>query len=203
MPRVALRLRARNLAVERGGRIVLSGLDFEVAAGELLVVVGPNGSGKTSLLRTIAGLSDIHSGTIELWGGKAERKIGEQAHYVGHHDASKPALTVAENLQFWANFLGAGEVGRGVGAFGLETLSTLPAAVLSAGQRRRLALSRLLLVSRSIWLLDEPLSGLDSSSSARLRTHMAGHLEAGGIIVAATHADLGMVAGQRLDLGEP
>ncbi|MGH6873471.1 MAG: heme ABC exporter ATP-binding protein CcmA, partial [Aestuariivirgaceae bacterium] len=122
--------------------------------------------------------------------------------YVGHQDGVKPALTVAENLDFWAGFLGGGEVGRSLGAFGLEDLHTLPAAVLSAGQRRRLALSRLLLTRRTLWLLDEPTTGLDATSSARLQGHMTGHLGGGGIIVAATHAELGIAAGRRLELGD-
>ncbi len=196
-----MRLRASNVVVERGGRIILAGIDFSVAAGELLLLLGPNGSGKTSLLRMIAGLGEAQAGTIELDGGSADRSIGEQAHFIGHQDGLKPALTVTENLEFWAGFLGGGGVDEAAGAFGLDGLRSLPAGVLSAGQRRRLALSRLFLTRRPLWLLDEPTTGLDTASSATLRGHMTGHLAEGGIIVAATHVELGIAAGRALELG--
>jgi heme exporter protein A len=198
---VALQLKASGISAERGGRVIFAGIDFAVTAGELLVLAGPNGAGKTTLLRVIAGFIDLRSGTIERRDGDEDRNTGEQSHYVGHQDAVKPALTVEENLQFWASFLDGGEVDRGVGAFGLEELRTLPAAFLSAGQRRRLALSRLLVAHRSLWLLDEPASGLDTASARRLRQHMSDHLARGGVIIAATHTDLGVPAARRVELG--
>ncbi len=196
-----MHLKASKVVVERGGRIVLAGIDFSVAAGELLLLLGPNGSGKTSLLRLIAGLVEAQAGTVELAGGSLDRSIGEQAHFIGHQDGLKPALTVAENLEFWAGFLGGREVDQAAEAFGLENLRSLPAGVLSAGQRRRLALSRLLLAPRPLWLLDEPTTGLDAASSVTLRGHMTGHLSGGGIIVAATHVELGIAACRTLELG--
>jgi len=167
-----------------------------------LTLLGPNGSGKSSLLRLIAGLLRPSAGQIELQGGEAERTIGEQAHYLGHLDALKPSLTVAENLGFWAGYLGdrASPADETLAAVGLGGLTGLPAAYLSAGQRRRLSLARLLAVPRPIWLLDEPASGLDAAGQERLAELMRQHLGTGGMVVAATHGPLGIEA-KELRLG--
>jgi heme exporter protein A len=197
-----MRLHAENLRCERGGRIVFSGMGFAVNAGELLELTGPNGSGKSSLLRLIAGLNQPSEGTIGLDGGMAELSIGQQAHYVAHQDAVKTALTVDENLRFWQGFLGGGDVARALDALDLVRLASYPAGLLSAGQKRRLALARLALVPRALWLLDEPTVGLDAQSSRRLVALMRGHLDRGGLIVAATHVPLGLAAAHNLDLAE-
>ena len=167
-----MRLLVSNLELTRGNTVLFTGLEFSVALGEALLVVGPNGAGKSSLLRAIAGLLRPTSGSIALSGGASELTLAEQAHYLGHQDAFKPALTVLENLDFWRRFLGPGEgltAGEALEAVGLAALAELPAGYLSAGQRRRLSLARLLAVKRPIWLLDEPTSSLDAASQARLR----------------------------------
>src|SRR6516165_3729746 len=153
-----MRLLGRGVGCVRGGRDVFSGLDFEVPAGEALAVTGRNGSGKTSLLRLIAGLLTPAGGSIALEGGEAELTLAEQTHYLGHRDALKPALSVLENLAFWRDFLGGetADASDGLKAVGLDHTAHLPAAYLSAGQRRRLSLARLVSVQRPVWLLDEP-----------------------------------------------
>jgi heme exporter protein A len=191
-----MRLSGRGVKCIRGGREVFSSLDFAAASGEALAVTGPNGSGKTSLLRQIAGLLAIPAGSIDLDGGHSELMLPEQAHYLGHRDALKPALSVLENLAFWREFLG-GEVSdaeKSLAAVGLDHTAHLPAVVLSAGQRRRLSIARLLTVRRPIWLLDEPTSALDSAGQTMFSALMQDHLARGGIIVAATHAPLGIAA---------
>src|SRR4029453_11675396 len=132
-----MRLSGRHINCIRGGRDVFSGLDFEASSGEVLAVIGPNGSGKTSLLRLIAGLLAPAGGAIGLTGGEAELTLPEQAHYLGHRDALKPALSVLENLSFWRDFLGgeAGDAGQNLAQIGLDHATQLPAAFLSAGQR--------------------------------------------------------------------
>jgi heme exporter protein A len=194
-------LSAQALNCQRGGRSIFEGLGFSVAGGEALLVTGRNGAGKSSLLRMIAGLLRIAGGTLSLAGGDPERSIGEQAHYLGHSDALKPALTVQENLAFWTAWLGGdGEPHAALAAVGLDMLAELPAAYLSAGQKRRLSIARIVAVKRPLWLLDEPTSALDTASQAVLLDLMRGHLAGGGMIIAATHLPLGIEGARELRL---
>ena len=194
-------LKADNLQCERGGRVVFRQCSFALRAGELMMLAGPNGSGKSSLLRLIAGLNEAAEGTLALDGGQAELSIGQQAHLIAHQEAVKAALTVFENLDFWRDFLGGGDVGQALADFDLTRLSAYPAGLLSSGQKRRLALARLALVPRVLWLLDEPTVGLDNVSQERLSKVMAEQLARGGMIIAATHVPLGLEPQVRLDLG--
>ena len=191
-----MRLLGSGLRCVRGGREIFSRLDFEASAGEALAVTGRNGSGKTSLLRLIAGLLAISGGSVILKGGDAELTLPEQAHYLGHRDALKPALSVMENLGFWRDFLGgeAFDPAESLAAVGLDHAGHLPAAYLSAGQRRRLSLARLIAVRRPVWLLDEPTTALDDAGQSLLTTLRRDHLGRGGLVVAATHAPLGIEA---------
>lgn len=194
-----MELKGDDLACERGGRQVFAGLAFRLAGGGMLALRGPNGAGKTSLLRMIAGLVEPSQGELSLSGGDAERTLAQQCHFIAHQEAQKPALTVEENLAFWGSFLGGGDARRALDAFDLTGLADLPAALLSAGQRRRLALSRLSLVERPVWLLDEPTTALDATSQVKLARLMGNHLEEGGLIVVATHVDLVVKASVVLD----
>jgi heme exporter protein A len=199
-----MRLSGRGVSCVRGGREVLSGLDFEVSSGEALAVTGPNGSGKTSLLRIMAGLLALAGGSIHLEGGEDELTLPEQAHYLGHRDAMKPALSVLENLSFWRNFFGgeafdpqenlSENLSESLNKVGLDHAAHLPAAYLSAGQRRRLSIARLLAIRRPIWLLDEPTSALDAAGQTLFANLTRDHLARGGLVVAATHAPLGIEA---------
>jgi len=198
-----MRLSAVDLTCRRGGRELFSGLDFAVASGEGLVVSGPNGSGKSSLLRLVAGLLRPDRGRIGLEGGDPELSVAEQAHYVGHQDAVKAPLTVVENLRFWSAYLGPAETSceHALALLGLEKVPDLPAAYLSAGQKRRLSLARLVTVYRPLWLLDEPTAALDAEAQARLADLMRAHLGRGGVIMAAAHGPIGLSAAPELKLG--
>lgn len=198
-----MKLSGHGLICVRGGREVFSGLDFTATAGEAVAITGPNGAGKTSLLRLIAGLLAPAGGSIEFDGGGDDLTLPEQTHYLGHRDALKPALSVGDNLSFWLDFLGgaAADTEAALAAVGLDHIAHLPAAFLSAGQRRRLSMARLLAVKRPVWLLDEPTSALDTDGQRAFTTLMAGHLAGGGVILAATHAPLG-IAARELRMGE-
>jgi heme exporter protein A len=199
-----MRLSGREVRCVRGGRDVFSGLEFAASSGEALSVIGANGAGKTSLLRMIAGLLPVAGGSIALESRETELTLPEQAHYLGHRDPLKPALSVAENLSFWRDFIGgqafdseesADERTRqSLAAVGLDHAIDLPAAYLSAGQRRRLSIARLLVVRRPIWLLDEPGNALDTGGQNMIAGLMRDHLARGGLIVAATHTALGIPA---------
>jgi heme exporter protein A len=196
-----MRLIAENLACERGGRLVFKNLNFTLDEGELLELRGSNGAGKSSLLRLLAGLNVPAAGRVELQNGPAGVSLAERCHYIGHADAHKPALTVAQNLTFWAQFLEGELTAATLNAFTLSALKDDQALLLSAGQRRRLALTRLLLVTRKLWLLDEPTVGLDAASLMKLGSVIKSHLDEGGMVIAATHAELGLKASRQLLLG--
>jgi len=191
-----MKLWGRDLRCVRGGREIFSGLGFEVTAGQALAVTGINGAGKSSLLRMIAGLLPATEGNLTLESSDADLSLSEQAHYLGHRDALKPALTATENLDFWRDFLG-GDTADSAAALetvGLSHAAHLPAGFLSAGQRRRLSLARLIAVKRPVWLLDEPTSALDTSGQGVVADLMTQHLAGGGIVLAATHGPLGIPA---------
>ncbi len=185
-------LAAESVAVFRGERLVFRDISFQVPDGTALVLAGPNGSGKSTLLRLLAGLVRPAAGRV-LWNGDdalSDRAgHGRLVAYLGHQDAVKPGLTVQENLRFAAAVSGR-PVAAALSAVGLDALADLPARMLSAGQKRRLALSRLVLSAAPLWLLDEPTLGLDSGSIDRFGLLLAAHRAGGGIVVAATHVPL-------------
>jgi heme exporter protein A len=196
-------LQAAGLAAFRGERLVFSEVDFAVRAGGMLLLTGPNGSGKSTLLRLLAGLLWPAAGML-TWGG-ANVFADLPAHagrvaYVGHQDAVKPGLTTAENLRFSARLSG-GIVQDALDAVGLEELGDLPARMLSAGQRRRLALARFVLSRAPLWLLDEPTLGLDAASVDRFGVMLDAHRASGGMAVAATHLPLPVGEAAELVLG--
>lgn len=196
-----MRLIGEQLACRRGDLTIFAGLDFELGEGEAMVLTGSNGSGKTSLLRMIAGLIEPAAGRLVLQGGLPDLTLGQQCHVIAHQDALKPALSASENLAFWGDFLGNGNVEQALAAFELSAIAGLQTGFLSAGQKRRLALSRLALIHRPLWLLDEPTVGLDHASQERLSALMAGHLGRGGLIIVATHVQIGLEARHSIDLG--
>jgi heme exporter protein A len=186
-----LRLSVNNLACERGERRIFEGVSFTLQPGEALVITGRNGAGKSSLLDILAGRLHPAAGLI-LLEDAGERTLAECLHYVGHRDALKAALTAEENLQFARDFLGnpALKPREALDAVGLAHAARLPVAYLSAGQRRRVALARLLVATRLLWLLDEPTSALDTASQETLRLLLERHREEGGMIAATTHSPL-------------
>ena len=200
-----LRLRAWDLAIERGGRRLFAKLSFAADEGSALIVTGPNGAGKSSLLRALCGFLPLQAGGFALEGGDPERTIAEQGHYLGHADALKGALTAGENLDFWAGAL-RGDCSReaqlaALARVGLSHAIDFPVRALSAGQKRRVALARLLVAHRPLWLLDEPIAALDAAAQAAFAAIMRSYLGEGGIVVAATHAPLGLNGARELRLG--
>ena len=224
-----MRLSTENLACVRGGRTIFSGLDFEVRGGECLLILGPNGAGKTSLLRLLAGYLQPATGTISIEGIGAdgpqaepqaearpkteEISVPEVCHFVGHLNGVKSHFTVHENLAFWARYLSddggnrshdksrESAIDRALDAFALSSLGGIPAGYLSAGQKRRLCLARLLVATRPIWLLDEPTASLDKQSQSLLADAVNAHVTAGGMAIAATHLELGIENTKELTLG--
>jgi heme exporter protein A len=196
-----LALSAHALAVGRGGMALAQGLEFRVQNGKCLLLRGPNGVGKSTLLLTLAGIVDALHGRFDLDGATAED--GPLLHYCGHRNAIKPRLSVLENLKFWAQLngpTGAAPVDA-LETVGLDHVAGLDAGYLSAGQTRRLAWARLLVSPRPVWLLDEPTSALDISAQDRLAELMRGHLAGGGMILAATHGPIGLDDAKELRLG--
>lgn len=185
-------LRLSDIAVARGGVPVLSGVSFALSAGAALILRGPNGSGKTTLLRTIAGLQPPLTGEIE---GAVDTVA-----YAGHADGLKSMLSVAENLRFWAAVYGQRDIEAALVAYGLEPLADRLTGTLSAGQKRRAGLARLMVTGRPIWILDEPTVSLDTGAVGMFADAVRGHLGAGGMALLATHIDLGIEA-QMLDVG--
>jgi heme exporter protein A len=181
-----------DLAVMRGGAVVLAGVSFCLAAGQALVLRGPNGIGKTTLLRTLAGLQPPHAGTIAM--------PPESLTYAAHADGQKAMLSVAENLSFWAAVHGQSDIGSALVAMDLVALRDRRAAHLSAGQKRRLGLARLLVTGRPIWALDEPTVSLDAASVGLFATVVRAHLQGGGATLIASHIDLGLEGAGVLDL---
>ena len=195
-----MNLTVENLMGIRGQRVLFRGLSFRVSAGTVLSLEGPNGVGKTSLLRMIAGFLAPATGTIALDDVSDAEERGKRIGWLGHQDAAKPQLTPHEVLTFFARLYGAdADVEAALARVGLAKIAALPCQYLSAGQKKRLALARLVLLARPLWLLDEPLSSLDADGRARAVELITAHVAQGGIAVAATHELLG-VAGERLTL---
>jgi heme exporter protein A len=186
-------LRVTDMGVARGGVPVLDGVSLALGPGEALVLRGPNGIGKTTLLRAVAGLQPALSGDVEA--------APESLVYAGHADGIKAALTVTENLTFWAQVFGSQGISRALEAFRLGPLAHRQAGALSAGQKRRLGLARLLVTGRPVWLLDEPTVSLDTEAVAMFAGAVRGHLAQGGAALIATHIDLGLSEARILDLG--
>ena len=188
------RLSIEALALQRGERPLFEGLSLELARGEAVALTGVNGAGKTSLLRAVAGLLRPAAGAVRFWADatelEAETARTAGLHLLGHHDGLKPGRTAREELGFWARWLGGGDTGAAVEALELAPLLALEVRKLSAGQRRRLALARLLAAPRPLWLLDEPLAPLDAARRIRFGSLMAAHLAGGGMILAAVHDPL-------------
>lgn len=187
-----MELNVTGLSVARGGIPVLEGLDFALRAGEALILRGPNGVGKTTVLRTVAGLQPPLAGKIGL-----ER---EAMAYAGHADGIKTTLSVRENLEFWADVFGTGDTGAALVAFDLAALAERAAGALSAGQKRRLGLARMVVTGRPVWVLDEPTVSLDTAAVALFAQAVRAHLAGGGMALMATHIDLGLTEARVLDV---
>ncbi len=201
-----MHLRAENLAARRGEDLIFVNISFHLAPGDTLILTGPNGSGKSTLLRVVAGLLRQEKGTVTFVdsSGGEDRRPGEASHYLGHRNAMKNELTVAENLTFWKDFLGDGDGGSSLtteeaaDAVGLPGITHLPFGYLSAGQQRRFAFAKLLVAHRPIWILDEPTAALDTAADHLFAQLIEEHRGRGGIVLAATHQPLGLDNAQEL-----
>jgi heme exporter protein A len=198
-----VRIVVENLTCRRSGRLVFTDLSFTLSDGDALLVTGRNGAGKSSLLALLAGRLRPDAGSIEAEGIGNER-LAERLHLIGHRDGLKTALTAEENLAFARDLLGNAVLSprEALDAIGLAHAAPLPIAYLSAGQRRRVALARLLVAHRPLWLLDEPTAALDAAAQDTLLRLMTAHLSGGGLIVAATHAPLGIAGAKELRLDD-
>lgn len=195
-----MHLTAENLSARRGDDFIFMNVSLKLTDGEALILTGPNGSGKSTLLRVLAGLLSPESGTIKIAGEGVEKdaRAAEASHYLGHRNAMKQELTVAENLRFWKEFLGDINGGKSVSIeeaaeiVGLAGITHLPFGYLSAGQQRRFAMAKLLVAWRPIWILDEPTAALDANADRMFTGLVQAHLGKGGIVLAATHQPLGL-----------
>jgi heme exporter protein A len=194
-----MRLVAEGLSAKRGEDLIFQDISFEIARGEALVVKGANGSGKSTLLRVLAGLLPAETGTAKLLAAaQPVERLGEACHYLGHRNAMKRELTVDENLTFWKAFFGDFPGGAGVSideaaeSVGLGSILHLPFGYLSAGQQRRMAMAKLLVAWRPVWILDEPTAALDVDAEKMFAGLVTAHLARGGIAIAATHQPLGL-----------
>jgi heme exporter protein A len=192
-----VRLIGQHVCIFRGDRLVLNDVAFAVPAGGALLLLGPNGAGKSTLLRALAGLKRLDAGVVTVDG---DAEYAGKAAYLGHLDAIKPGLTAAENLAFAARLSGR-PAADALHAADLAPLANLPARMLSAGQKRRLALARLALSAAPIWLLDEPTLGLDTAAVSRFGSALADHRNVGGVVIAATHLPLPLPDAAELRLG--
>ena len=200
-----MKLVVENLTCKRGLRTIFEDLSFSLEAGKGLLLTGANGSGKTTLLRMLAGFIEAAGGSVHLEGGDEERELAEQCHYVGHHNGIKHSFTVRENLAFLREFLDEeGDDSRyreALDIFNLNGLEDIPAGIMSAGQKRRLGLARLVLIRRPVWFLDEPSVSLDVQSVEILAGVVSKHIEQGGLAIAATHVPLGLDFKDELVMG--
>lgn len=201
-----MRLTAENIAARRGEDLLFAEVSFTLTSGEALILTGRNGTGKSTLLRVLAGLLRPEKGNVSWFSQYAEAgaRACEACHYLGHRNAMKAELTVAENLSFWRNFFGDFPGGTGIAirdaaeAVGLQEILHLPFGYLSAGQQRRMAFAKLLLSYRPVWLLDEPTAAVDSGAEAIITALIGKHLAHGGVVIAATHQPLGLANAREL-----